>query len=170
MEAQLTLNCQSKPGRKEQSWSYQAHRLQTMVQSFSNKMNQEVDGLPQCKVIGDSFPEECFIKVIHTTGGCDSTTMSLSPSVCLATYTVPLFPPNKHFTCFITFCLCGNSFLQSQRARTLVTDHCSSSWDLVLSPPWLSLNICLGTQEQPQAVAAQGHLRSKQHGTGTNIE
>ena len=135
MEAQLTLNCQSKPGRKEQSWSYQAHRLQTMVQSFSNKMNQEVDGLPQCKVIGDSFPEECFIKVIHTTGGCDSTTMSLSPSVCLATYTVPLFPPNKHFTCFITFCLCGNSFLQSQRARTLVTDHCSSSWDLVLSPP-----------------------------------
>ena len=31
-------------------------------------MSQEVDGLPQCKVIGDSFPEECFIKVIHTGG------------------------------------------------------------------------------------------------------
>ena len=28
-----------------------------------------------------------------------------------------LFPPNKHFTCFTTFCLCGNSFLQSWRAR-----------------------------------------------------
>ena len=23
------------------------------------------------------------------------------------------FPPNKHFTCFTTFCFCGNPFLQS---------------------------------------------------------
>lgn len=30
-----------------------------------------------------------------------------------------LSPPNKHFTCFLTFCLCGNFFLQSQRARAL---------------------------------------------------
>ena len=37
MEAQLTLNCQSNLGRKEQSCSYLARRLQTMLQSFSNK-------------------------------------------------------------------------------------------------------------------------------------
>ena len=29
-------------------------------------------------------------------------------------------------TCFTAFCLCGNSFLQSQRARALVTDHWTS--------------------------------------------
>ena len=44
-------------------------------------------------------------------------TLSLSHPVCLSTRT--LFPPNEHFTCFTTFCLCGNSFLQSQRARAL---------------------------------------------------
>ena len=48
-----------------------------------------------------------------------------SPSESIHSYCTR-FPPNKYFTCFITFCLCGNSFLQSQRARALVTDHCSS--------------------------------------------
>ena len=33
------------------------------------------------------------------------------------------FPPNKYFTCFFTFCLNGNSFLQSEGARALVIDH-----------------------------------------------
>ena len=45
---------------------------------------------------------------------------SLSESACVSLYTYcTLFPPNKHFTCFTTFCLCGSSFLQSQRARAL---------------------------------------------------
>ena len=35
-------------------------------------------------------------------------------------------PFNKYFTYFSTFHLCGNSFLQSWRARALVTDHWSS--------------------------------------------
>ena len=35
-----------------------------------------------------------------------------------------LFPPNKHFTCFTTFLLCGNSFLQSWRARALSLTIC----------------------------------------------
>ena len=39
--------------------------------------------------------------------------------VCPCVYPHVLFPPNKHFTCFIVFCLYGNSFLQSQRARAL---------------------------------------------------
>ena len=33
---------------------------------------------------------------------------------CLSTRTVLFFSPGKYFTCFTTFCLCGNSFLQSQ--------------------------------------------------------
>ena len=36
------------------------------------------------------------------------------------------FPLNKHVTSFTTFHLWGNSFLQSQRASALVTDHWSS--------------------------------------------
>ena len=34
----------------------------------------------------------------------EGTTFSLSPPMCLSTCT--LLPPNKHFTCFTTFCLC----------------------------------------------------------------
>ena len=37
---------------------------------------------------------------------------------CLSTCPV-LFSPNKHFNCFSTFCIYGNSFLQSQGARAL---------------------------------------------------
>ena len=37
-----------------------------------------------------------------------------------------LFPPTKYLTCFTNFHLCGNSFLQSWRARALVIDHWSS--------------------------------------------
>ena len=41
----------------------------------------------------------------------NSETLPLSLPMCLSTSTV-LFPPNKYFACFTTFCLCGNSFLQ----------------------------------------------------------
>ena len=37
----------------------------------------------------------------------------------MSIHTYELFPPSKYFTCFTTFCLYGNSFLQSQRARAL---------------------------------------------------
>ena len=132
-------------------------------------MSQEVDGLPQCKVIGDSFPEECFIKVIHTGGVMQQLCLWVHPCV----YPHILYPffllISKHFTCFITFCLCGNSFLQSQRARTLVTDHRSRGWNLVVSPTWLSLNLYLGTQALLQATVGQGDPRSERQlwGTGT---
>ena len=41
-----------------------------------------------------------------------------------------LFPPNEHFTCFTTFSLYGNSFLQSKRARalSLTTDLVAGIW------------------------------------------
>ena len=45
-----------------------------------------------------------------------------------------LFPPRKHFTCFTTFCLCGNSFLQTRRARALVTHHWQAPCVFTLSP------------------------------------
>ena len=45
-----------------------------------------------------------------------------------------IFPLNKYLTGFTTFCLHGKSFLQSLRARTLVTVRWSRGLDLVL--PW----------------------------------
>ena len=41
--------------------------------------------------------------------------------VCLTHWT--LSPPNKHSTCFTTFHLCGNSFLQNREARASSLDH-----------------------------------------------
>ena len=49
----------------------------------------------------------------------EGATLSLSLPMCLSTRTTLCFSPNKHFTCFTTFHLCGNSFLQSRRARAL---------------------------------------------------
>ena len=39
--------------------------------------------------------------------------LSLSNSMCLSTPIVLFFPLNKYSTCFMTFHLCGNSFLPS---------------------------------------------------------
>ena len=50
---------------------------------------------------------------------------SESAPVSIHTYCT-LFPLNKYLTCVTTFCLGGNYFLQSQRARALVTGHRSS--------------------------------------------
>ena len=46
-------------------------------------------------------------------------TLSWSPSLFLSTCTLFFFPPNKYFTCFTTFHLCGKSFWQSRRTRPL---------------------------------------------------
>ena len=43
---------------------------------------------------------------------------SESALVCIHTY-YTLFPHNKYLTCFSTFHLCGNSFLQNPRAKAL---------------------------------------------------
>ena len=71
-----------------------------------------------------------------------------------------LFPPSKHFACFTTFHLCGNSFLQSWRARALSLTtgpvakiQCSHHHDLML-------NLWLGTKALLQAVVGRDHLRS----------
>ena len=44
---------------------------------------------------------------------------SLSEPTHVCLFTCTIFPPNKHFTCFTIFRLCGNSFLQRWRARAL---------------------------------------------------
>ena len=54
---------------------------------------------------------------VSDSGRHEGTALPLRPPGCLSTST--LFPPNKHWTCFITFRPCGNSFLQSRRARAL---------------------------------------------------
>ena len=45
--------------------------------------------------------------------------LSLWAHLCVFPHIWTIFPPSKYFTCFTTFCLYGNSFLQSQRARAL---------------------------------------------------
>ena len=71
-------------------------------------------------------------------------TPSLSPLVSIHTYLYS-FPPSKHFTCFSTLCLHGNSFLQSHRARVLsltpglvVRTRCSHrlDWPQSLARNW----------------------------------
>ena len=94
-----------------------------------------------------------------------SDSLSLSLSVCPCVYPCVLyvlfFPLNKYFTCFTTPHLCGNSFLQSQRVCQwpLVV-----FWDLVLSVPWLSLNLWVETQAPLQDVAGQGTQDHQHHG------
>ena len=94
----------------------------------------------------------------------ESTTLSLSPPMCLFTQTV-LFPSNRHFTCFATFCLLsGSSFLHSWKARafSLATGSWwSSGWDLVLGckQPWPDFNLWLETKALLQATTGKGHLR-----------
>ena len=51
-----------------------------------------------------------------------------------------LFPLNKFFTHFTTFHLCGNSSLQSQRARASITDHWSSGFTANTQPQPLAGN------------------------------
>lgn len=89
---------------------------------------------------------------------CKGRTQWLSPwaahvSVCT------LFPLNKHYTCCTAFHL-WEFFLQSRRARALVTDLWSGGQDLVLSPMQPSVSPWLGTQAPLQDSAGQGHLRS----------
>ena len=61
--------------------------------------------------------KKCHIKLFRLPRGRNSVTLSESPHESIHTYCS--VPPNKHFICFTTFCLCGNSFLQSQEARVL---------------------------------------------------
>ena len=45
--------------------------------------------------------------------------MTLLVYLCVYPHILYTFSPSKYFICFISFCLCGNSFLKSWRARAL---------------------------------------------------
>lgn len=51
---------------------------------------------------------------------------SLIESICVSihTFSTLSFPPKKHFTCFTTFPLCGNFFVQSWKASALSLTTC----------------------------------------------
>ena len=78
---------------------------------------------------------------------------TLSEPACVSS-TCTLFPLNKYFTCFTIFCLCGNSFLQSWRARALsLASHLRVRIPHSLLQP--KLNLWWGTETLLQAVTAE---------------
>ena len=81
----------------------------------------------QSKWLAKGNPEEITHKSNSNCHGGETQLLSLPESAHVSVYTYcTFFPLKKYFTCFTTFCLYGNSFLQSQRARVLVTDHWSN--------------------------------------------
>ena len=64
--------------------------------------------------------------------GLSSGILPLSQPMCLFTCII-LFPLNEYLICFTTFCICGNSFLQSWGTRALVTDYWSQQWPSSIS-------------------------------------
>jgi len=63
-------------------------------------------------------------------------------STCVYPHLLVLFPPNKHFTCFTTLHLHGNSFLQSQGAMALS-----------LTPGLVARTRCSHHLDWPQSLA-----------------
>ena len=92
----------------------------------------------------------------------EGATLSLSPPVCLSTHT--LFPPNKHFTCFTTFCLfVGIHFYKADRpgALSLATGPRGLVARIQLSH-WRGLTSISGWGNEIllQAAAGRGHPRT----------
>ena len=75
--------------------------------------------------------------------------MALPRSTCVSIHTYCTLSPDKHLTCFTTFSLCGNSFLQNWRAKALSLtaglvaktwcSHCQDS-TLISGPQSLARN------------------------------
>lgn len=90
----------------------------------------------------NDWPKEthtkCHIQVIQTTARCDSLSLSVPMS--------PHIPfSNNQFTCFTTFCICGNVFFffAKSKGQGLVIEHWSNGWD----------SSTLTTMAQPQSLA-----------------
>ena len=102
------------------------------------------------------------IKVIQTDSRMwlrDSLFPSKLTCVSIHTYCI-LFPQNKYFTHFTTFCLCGNSFVQNRiaRAGSLTPSLGARIWGSHC-PNLVSVS-GQGTEAPLQAAASWGHLRS----------
>ena len=103
----------------------------------------------------NDWPQEtwkkCPIKVNQTTTMAQ---LSNSESACVSIHTYcTLFPPDKYFTCFTTFCLSGSYFSAKLKGQGLVTEHWSSGQDLCSQSP-------AGNQSPASTTAGPGHLRS----------
>ena len=101
-------------------------------------------------------PEECPYKLFKLPQGHNS--LSESAHVSIHMYCT-LFLLINTYTCFTTFCLHGNSLLQSQRARalSLTAGLVARIWLSLLQP---NLSLWLGTETLLQDTTDQGHLRS----------
>lgn len=112
----------------------------------------------------NNWPQEnqkkCFIKVIKTaTRARFRDSHSESARASIHTYGT-LFPPNKYLTCFITLCLCGNSFPQNQRTRalSLTAGQVARIWCSHCCDPASTSG--RGTEIPLQVTAGWGHLGS----------
>ena len=95
--------------------------------------------------------KKCPIKVIQT---AMRARLSLWAHPCVYPHILYpfFFSPNKPFTCFTTFCLCGNSLLQSWRASVL---SLTTALTAAARPQSLA-----GNRTLLQAAAGRGHQRS----------
>ena len=97
----------------------------------------------QIRMIGPKETQKiCLIKVIQTAMRAQTQELSLCVCLCAYPYVLFAFPVNKYLTCLTTFCLYGNSFLQSLRARrlSLTTDLGSGTLTSVTRPQSLAGN------------------------------
>ena len=109
----------------------------------------------------NDWPKEtwntCPINVIQTTMR-PWLSLWVPPTLCVYPHVLYSFPPDKHFACFSTFHLCGNSFLQNRgtKALSMTTGLVPRMWR---SHCWDS-SLISGRDTLLQASAGQGHLRS----------
>ena len=89
------------------------HQIRTLNLANQNDLPKETQEKGPIKVTETKKKKK---KVTETTS--KALRLPLSSLVSIHTYLYS-FPPNKHFTCFTTLRLHGNSFLQSQGARAL---------------------------------------------------
>ena len=108
----------------------------------------------ESKWLAKGTHKKSHIQVIQTT-----TRVWLSLWVCPCVHTHIPFS-NNQFTCFTTFCICGNVFLQSQRAKALSLNTGLMARIQHSHYHGPNLNLWPGTNTSLQAVLGWGHLRS----------
>ena len=132
----------------------EVHQIWTVNQASQNNRSKETE-------------KKCPIKVIPTATRARFRDSLSEPAVCLSTCTTLFFPLSKHSTCFTTFHLCGNCFLQSWRPSALMPSLVAR---IGASTVATQLSLCLGTQALFQAAASWSHLTVTQSDSVPVIE
>ena len=142
------------------------HSLWTKIPRENSRTIKRAGGTLPRPQISPSHSEKTSLTTVAQKDSLEvqrGVTFCLQSFPALSTGPVLFFLPDKYFTCFPTFCLCGYSLLQSWRATGLVTVHWSSGEDLVLSPPKPQNPTSVsggGTEALLPAAAGWGHLRA----------